>query len=205
MPTTWPGATNTAISAVRVPGPQPTSSTDMPGDRRSSRLGWLLARVRAAMIPAALGMASAGWPRFTCAFAARVRRAPTWTRRRSGRVGVTAVARSMRRRDDGVARRGLRDHVVVVGGHGARHPDGAQESAIGHERHSALAEHELVAPQPRDVAGEELARAEARLEVERRRPEGGRGVGLGAGDLRRHPERPIMRWQATRCPASSTT
>ena len=55
MPTTGAGSTRRAISMVSVPGPQPTSSTDIPGVKRSSKVGWLLARVRAVMMPAASG------------------------------------------------------------------------------------------------------------------------------------------------------
>ena len=74
-------------------------------------------------------------------------------------------------------------------------------------RHRAPAEHELVALQARDVPGEELPGAtEPRLEVvgggaeapRRRWPWPGRSPGVTQSA-------PSIRWQATRCPASSTT
>src|SRR2546422_4912757 len=59
------------------------------------------------------------------------------------------------------------------------------------ERHTALAEDELVLAERGDVVGEEHPLGEALLEIERGGAEPGGGVGLGARDLRRHPERAV--------------
>src|SRR5882762_1117298 len=86
---------------------------------------------------------------------------------------------------------GVGDRVVVVGRDRAADADGADHVARVDERHPALAEDELVLAQRRDVVGEEHAFGEALLEIERGGAKAGGGIGLGARDLRGHPERPV--------------
>src|SRR5258708_19722434 len=86
---------------------------------------------------------------------------------------------------------GVGDRVVVVGRDCAADADSADDVARVDERHAALAEDELVLAQRRDVVREEHALGEALLEIERGRAKAGGGIGLGARDLRGHPERAV--------------
>ena len=90
-----------------------------------------------------------------------------------------------------MARRLIRDRMIVVRGDGAAHADGADDPAVFDERDGAPAEDELIVAQGCDVVGEELTLRESLFEIERRGVKGGGGVGLGAGDLGRHPERAV--------------
>src|SRR5439155_5227722 len=86
---------------------------------------------------------------------------------------------------------GIGDRVIVVGGNRAAHPDGADDPLADDQRYRALAEDEPVVAERGDVVGGELALAEPLFEIERRRAERRRRVGLRAGDLGRHPERAV--------------
>ena len=55
MPTTAPGATRRAASIVSVPGPQPTSSSDMPGASRSRSDGMAIGERARGHDPEGLG------------------------------------------------------------------------------------------------------------------------------------------------------
>ena len=86
----------------------------------------------------------------------------------------------------------VRYEVVVLGGHGARDADRADDPAVLRQWDGASSEHELVVGEPCYVAGEKVAAAaEARLEISRGRSERRCGVGLGPRDLGCHPERAI--------------
>src|SRR5262249_55473036 len=103
-------------------------------------------------------------------------------------------------RDRGMAGRGVRDRVVVVGRHRAADPDRADDAPVLDDRHGALAEVELVAAEREHALGEERAPREALLEIAADGLERRAGVGFGAGDLWRHPERavhPVARDQVT--------
>src|SRR5262249_37519710 len=91
----------------------------------------------------------------------------------------------------GAARSLVGGCVVGVRGDGAAHAHGADDPTVLDEGHGAPAEDELVIAQGGDVVGEELPLGEALLEIERGGVKGRGGVGLGAGDLGRDPERPV--------------
>src|SRR5919201_3002821 len=91
----------------------------------------------------------------------------------------------------GVTGGGICDVVVVVGRDRPAHADGADDAAGVDERHTALAEHELILAERGNVVREQHALREALLEIARGRAKAGRRVRLGPRDLGRHPERAV--------------
>src|SRR5207244_11660110 len=92
----------------------------------------------------------------------------------------------------GVPRGFVGDRVVVIGRDRAAHAAGTEDRPGVDDRHGAAAKDELVVTERGDVRRKELASlVEALLELERRRPEGGGGVGLRPGDLGGGPERAV--------------
>src|SRR2546422_10883200 len=97
----------------------------------------------------------------------------------------------------GVSRGFVGDRVVVIGGDRTAHADGADDLPILDDGHGAAAEDERVVAEHGDVRREELATlAEALLELERRRAEGGGGVCLrpGRSEERRVGKECRSRW-----------
>src|SRR6185295_9155650 len=91
--------------------------------------------------------------------------------------------------------------VIVVGRNGAADPDRADDAIALNEWNAAPAEHERVVTQRGHVVGEEHPLAEALFQVERGGAEAGRRVGLGARDLRCHPERAVHALAGHQVPA----
>ncbi len=80
------------------------------------------------------------------------------------------------------------DQLVVVGRHGTADADRSDDDALLHERNRSPAEHEAVVSKGGHVGGEQLAGpAEPFLQIRRGGAEGGGRIGLGPGDVRRHP------------------
>src|SRR2546428_882684 len=96
----------------------------------------------------------------------------SWATSTSNFMLVSVALRKCR-----VAGRCVGDRVVVLGGDGAADTDGADDVAVLHDRHAALAEDEAIVAERGHVVGEEHALAEALLEVERGGLKASRGVG----------------------------